>query len=147
MALTEKKGRSYGENHADLQEEIRDYSKRNGYPAERFADARCENCGATTFSILLDDAAGCAQRTCVTCKNEHFIGDSKQYADEAELGECACPCGTETFEASAGVHLYEGSADVKWFYLGLRCTACGLVAVYGDWKNEFEGYEGLLAQV
>ncbi|WP_193378329.1 hypothetical protein [Schlesneria paludicola] len=30
--------------------------------------------------------------------------------------------------------------------LGFRCTACGLTAVYGDWKNEYNGYQELLAK-
>jgi hypothetical protein len=63
------------------------------------------------------------------------------------LGECACPCGQEEFEITVGVSLYEESEDVKWLYLGCRCPACGLVAVYGDWKSEYEGYRGLLARV
>ncbi len=40
--------------------------------------------------------------------------------------------------------LYEGSEDVRWLYVGCRCPACGLTAVYGDWKNEFNGYRDLL---
>ena len=49
---------------------------------------------------------------------------------------CACPCGGEGFEITAGVSLYEGSEDVEWLYLGCRCPRCGLVAVFGDWATE-----------
>ena len=66
---------------------------------------------------------------------------------EAQLEECACPCGREAFKISAGVSLYEGSHDVRWLYLGCRCAQCGLTAVYGDWKNECEGYQTLLVKV
>ena len=81
------------------------------------------------------------------CMAEHPIGDSNEYLDEAELEECACPCGGKEFEITVGVSLYEESEDVRWLYLGCRCPKCGLTAVYGDWKNEFNGYRDLLARV
>ena len=67
--------------------------------------------------------------------------------DDAELDECACPCGGEIFEITAGVALYADSEDVRWIYLGCRCVACKLAAVYADWKNEYEGYRELLAKI
>jgi hypothetical protein len=94
-----------------------------------------------------DDTQGVAVRTCVACEAEHPIGDSEEFMDEAELDECACPCGGEAFEISVGVSLYDDSEDVRWLYLGCRCPGCGLTAVYGDWKNEYIGYGGLLARV
>jgi len=39
--------------------------------------------------------------------------DGAEYADDAELEDCACPCGTELFQITAGVHLYADSSDVK----------------------------------
>jgi len=136
----------YGDSQADLRAEIARYSETNACVAQHFADAACE-CGAKIFRLLLDDAQGAAVRTCTTCSAEHPIGDSDEYLAQAELGECACPCGGEEFEIAVGVSLYVGSEDVKWLYLGCRCPRCGLVAVYGDWKNEFEDYRKLLARV
>ena len=51
------------------------------------------------------------------------------------------------FEISAGVALYQDSQDVRWLYVGCRCVCCGLTACYGDWKNEYPGYETLLRAV
>jgi hypothetical protein len=56
-------------------------------------------------------------------------------------------CGGEEFEITVGLHLYDGSDDVKWLYLGCRCPSCGLTATYGDWQNEFIDYRKLLARV
>lgn len=95
----------------------------------------------------MDDNEGAAVRVCVGCKAEHPIGDSDGCLEEAELGEYACPCGGEEFEITVGVSLYADSEDVRWLYLGCRCPKCGLAAVYGDWKNEFNGYQELLARV
>ena len=146
MALRKRGKWRYGDGHADLRAEIARYSREVGYVAEHFADCAC-TCGGTTFALLLDDTEGVAVRQCIACDAEpHPIGDSAAYMDDSEEEECACPCGGESFEISVGVALYAESDDVKWLYVGCRCVACGLAAVYGDWKNEFEGYEGLLAR-
>ena len=84
---------------------------------------------------------------CLKCRNEHPIGDSSDYLDEAELEECECPCGNELFEITVGISLYSDSEDVKWIYIGCRCPQCELTACYGDWKNEYEDYRKLLKLV
>jgi hypothetical protein len=145
--MLRKQGKyNFGESQADIRDEIVRYSDLNGYHAHHFADAVC-NCGGRTFHLLLDDDQGVAIRRCLTCTTEHPIGDSDEYLDDAEPEECACPCGAEEFEITVGISLYEESEDVRWLYLGARCAKCGLTAVYGDWKNEFNGYEALLARV
>lgn len=146
MAL-QKRGRyRYGDSQADIRDEVRRYSEANAYLAHHFADAVCR-CGGRVFRLLLDEDEGAAVRKCVTCAVEHPIGDSDEYLEGAELEECACPCGGEEFEITAGVSLCEDCKDIRWLYLGCRCPKCGLTAVYGDGKNEFNGYQDLLAQV
>jgi len=144
--LTKRGSNHYGESQADIREVIRGYSEHNGYLARHFADAKC-GCGGTTFRLSVDDDEGAAVRTCTRCSTGHAIGDSADYLEDAGLQECACPCGAEEFEITAGVALYDGGDDVRWLYLGCRCPKCGLTAVYADWKNEFEGYRALLARV
>ena len=147
MALRKRGKWRYGDSQADLRVEVLRYSQKVGYPAEHYADAVCR-CGGRVFGLLLDDTAGVASRVCVACDAEaHPIGDSGEFLDESSEDECACPCGGEAFEITVGVSLYAGSEDVRWMYLGGRCPACGLTAVYGDWKNEFAGYRELLARV
>jgi hypothetical protein len=146
MALQKRGEYDYGDSQSDIREEITRYSKANKYGANDFADAEC-SCGGKSFRLLLDDAEGAAIRICSACSGEHPIGDSEEYLAGAALEECACPCGSEQFEITVGVSLYDGSEDVRWLYLGCRCVRCGMVAVYGDWKNEFPGYHELLGRV
>jgi hypothetical protein len=146
MALKKRGKYRYGDSQADIREELLRYSKSNGYLAHHFADAICK-CGGKLFRLSLDDTEGAAVRMCNSCATEHPIGDSAEYLEEAELQECACPCGGEDFEVAVGLSLYEDSEDVRWLYLGCRCPRCGLTAVYGDWKNECNGYQELLARV
>ncbi len=146
MALTRRKGLCYGEGQADIRAELARYSKANAYVAHHFADAVCE-CGGRRFRLAVDDAEGAAVRTCADCNRSHPMGDSADYLEGASLEECECPCGKDAFEITAAVSLYRGSDDVRWIYLGCRCVACGLVAVYADWKNEYDGYRELLAKI
>ena len=145
MTLKKRGKYRYGESQADIRTEVARYSK-NEYLASQFADAVCQ-CGAKTFRLRLDDNEGAAIRSCSSCGGEHPIGDSDEYLHDAELQECECPCGNDVLEITVGVSLYDESEDVRWLYLGCRCPACGLTAVYGDWKNEFEDYRELLKRV
>jgi len=136
----------YGDNQADIRTEIARYSKRNTYVATAFADAVCA-CGGRLFALLLDDEAGVAVRRCVACSASHPMADGAEFLEDATLEECACPCEAERFELTVGVALYAESQAVRWLYVGCRCPACGLVAVYGDWKNEHDDAAALLAMV
>lgn len=147
MALTKRGKYRYGESQADIREELLRYSELNTYRTHHFAEAKCDRCGGRVFRLMLDDGAGAAVRHCTVCSREYPIGDSVDYLDEAELQEYACPCGAEEFEITVGVSLYDDSEDVRWLYLGCRCPKCGLTGVYGDWKNEFIGYQELLERV
>lgn len=146
MATRTKGKFRYGDEQRDIRDELLDYSVANTYAIEHFADAACI-CGNKTFVLFLDDDEGAAVRVCLACEIRHFISDSEDYAEDAKLEQCECPCGKGDFEITAGVALYGESDDVKWLYLGCRCVACGLVACYGDWKNEYENYRELLARV
>jgi len=144
--LTKRGQYWYGDNQSDVHSEIQRYSKLNGYPAQHFSDAMCP-CGSRAFRLCLDESAGAAVRQCADCGAQHPIGDSGDYLDDAALEACGCPCGNDDLEISVGVSLHKGSDDVRWLYLACRCPQCRLIAVYGDWKNEFPGYASLLQKV
>ncbi len=146
MALHKKGKFYYGDSQADILEELSRYSQLNEYPAVHFADAVCI-CGGKLFNLAIDDNEGAAVRRCKKCRNEHPIGDSAEFLENAELEECECPCTSESFEITVGVALYENSEDVKWIYIGCRCENCGLTACYSDWRNECTDFRELLNRV
>ncbi len=146
MALRKRGKWWYGDSQADIRDEILRYSKGVEYIAHHYADAVCK-CGGRLFWLFIDNTQGVAVRACVACDAEHPIGDSGEFMEEAELEDCVCPCGGEEFEITVGVSLYDDSEDVRWLYVGCRCPECGLTAVYGDWKNEYNGVGDLLARV
>ncbi|MDH6593975.1 hypothetical protein M2165_003864 [Variovorax sp. TBS-050B] len=142
-----KKGRyRYGDGPEDIRTEVERYSKSNAYPATRFAASACA-CGHHVFSLESDEEAGAARRICTACGHVHLMGDSADYADEAEFGAHSCVCGEEAFELLSGVALYADSNDVRWLYIGCRCTQCSLVGVFADWKSESGDADAFLAAV
>lgn len=146
MTLRKKGGYWYGDSQADIRDELRRYSVLNGYEATQFADAACA-CGGRVFLLDIDADEGVAIRQCKTCRKRRPMGNSEDYLEDASPEQCGCPCDEDEFEITVGIALYEASEDVRWFYVGCRCDACGLTAVYGDWKNEFIGFRALLDRV
>ncbi len=73
----------------------------------------------------------------MACGRSTLLLDSGETKDDAELEGAACPCGNETFNVAVGFAGYEGSNDVRWVYLGLRCTDDGVLGVYTDWKIDY----------
>lgn len=146
MALRKRGKYWYGDSQADIRDELIRFGNLNEHVPTKFADARCR-CGGTAFRLRMDEDEGAAVRVCLACNDEHAIGDSVEYLDEAHLQEHDCVCGQAAFEVTVGVSLYDGSDDVRWLYVGCRCPACGLTGCYGDWKNEFIDFRKLLARV
>lgn len=131
-----------------LKSQIVEYSTKNAYVAEHFTTPKCGACGCETFTIVMNENEGVAARICTSCNAEHGIGDSDDFIDDVEeVYPIECTCGANQFKIMAGVALYDGSEDVRWFYLGCECVSCGLSGVYGDWKNEFNGFRELLGRV
>lgn len=140
-----KKGRYwYGTDTQDVQAEVVRFSQLNGYPATRFSAPVC-SCGSLTFKLESDEEVGAARRVCAACGAVHLMGDSAQYADEAEFKRHVCVCQEEVFQLLSSVALYKESNDVRWYYIGCMCVGCQLVGVFADWKCEAGDAEAFLS--
>jgi hypothetical protein len=146
MALKKKGKYWYGTEVADLQAEMLRFSRLNEQVAAKFAESACA-CGGRIFKLDSDEDEGAAKRTCTACATPHLMGDSAEYADEAEFDNHECACGAEEFQLLSGVALYEGSDDVRWYYIGCLCKACSLVGVFAHWKCEGGDADAFLRQV
>lgn len=135
MSLSKRGKYWYGTTSQDLEPEIIRYSKANKYQAVVFAQSVCA-CGNKVFKLESDETEGVAKRICSHCGQESLMGDSAEFVDSANLEGHICVCDGEKFELLSGVALYEGSNDVRWFYIGCRCHDCSLVGVFADWKCE-----------
>lgn len=135
-----------GDDSGDLGEYLGQFSAAAGYPATRITASRCSGCGGAEFSVELDADDGGAQRRCTACGAVAFIGDSAEHWGDAEPAQAACPCGGERFEVCVGFALRD-DGDVRWIYVAARCTACGILGVYADWKIDYSPTDHLLTAV
>ena len=145
MTLKKQAGYWYGTTPEDVEAEVLRYSRLSGHQAARFRASTC-GCGNRTFRLESDEDAGAARRACVACEAVHWMGDSASYAAQARLERHECVCGADAFELRCGVALYDGSNDVRWSYIGCRCTRCELVGVFADWKCESGDADAFLAK-
>lgn len=134
-----------GDGAGDIDAYLREYTA-DGYPASDIVHAVCGECGSTEFDIRLDDEEGAAERTCSKCRADFAMLDSADYLEDAELEDAACPCGNESFNVAVGFARRD-DGDVRWVYLGLRCTKDGVLGCYADWKIDYSPSSHLLEQV
>lgn len=134
-----------GEDFNDLSEFITAYSAQN-YPTQRVVQSRCESCGSTRLRLRFDDDEGGAESTCVECGAVRLLLDSEEYWEDADPADASCPCGGEEFEVGVGFSLRD-DGDVRWVYIGGRCTSCGVLGVFADWKIDYAPTDHLLTNV
>jgi len=110
--------------------------------------ARC-SCGSDTFYLDADDSQGVAKRTCSRCSREHFICDSEKFWAGASPERCKCiECDSDEMNVGVGFSLYEDSqGGIRWLYVGVRCTRCGILGCFAGWKIAEVGSEHLMQKV
>ena len=133
-----------GEDFTDLAEFMGAFQA-GGYPVAKAAEYVCGQCGGRAFKVIIDDEEGCAQRVCIACQDVAFIADSAEHWQDADPGECVCPCGGTEFAVAVGFALRE-DGDVRWVSIGLRCLTDNTLGVYTDWKIDYSPTEHLLEQ-
>jgi hypothetical protein len=110
----------------------------------RIREVVCRQCREDSFSVLVDDEEGCALTICLNCRTEAPIADSGEQLEDADLAECASPCGGERFGVAIGFAM-TADDEVRWISVGLRCLTDGTVGVYSDWKIDYTPTAHLLA--
>lgn len=129
---------------AELRASIEQYAA-GGRAVDRIVVATCP-CGGERFGLVFDDAVGVAARICVACESEVGIADSDEHFDDVdEVEQAACTCGNDEFRVATGFAL-DGSGEVRWVSVGLRCTRDGVAGVYVDWKIDYLPSAHLLEQ-
>jgi hypothetical protein len=139
-----------GSEAADIPAYLRAYtSTGGGYPATAFWPVVCP-CGSDRFRLVR--AGSSTRRICAGCKKIRYIdrfghgaGWSEAVADEGSE-PCKCVgCGGNKVNVCLGFADYAqhphknhpGSSApdvVLWFFVGVRCTACGILGCFNDGK-------------
>ena len=108
--------------------------KAEGYEVHATRLCKCR-CGSTAFELEADQEEGCAQRTCAVCRIKHLVCDSANYWEDAQPQSWTC---TECQCKTVGFSLHEKEKgqqpDVRWVSVGQRCTNCGTLGSFVNWK-------------
>ncbi len=116
------------------------YSERN-YKIHECYLVKCQ-CSGDIFSLDVDESEGFAKRICIKCKKEHYICDSEEYREDVKAKKLKC-CNVSSFNIGVGFSLYddtlegEEGRDVRWIYIGIRCTKCGKLGSPSEWKIDY----------
>ena len=134
MAIDKTKKYWFGSDAADIPEYLTAYTE-EGYVATEFRSARC-SCGSDAFHLAADADEGAAKRTCAVCDSSHFICDSEEIWAEASPRKWKCigKCKSKTVNICVGFALRANREDLHWVYVGVRCSQCGVLGCFADWK-------------
>ena len=105
------------------------------YAISEFRLALC-TCGSNRFFLKwLPDGA---QRTCADCGSANFIGDSEEnWEGKPKTYKCV-GCRSPHANVGVGYSLYEDRSAVRWLFVGVRCSQCGILGCVADWKIGYE---------
>lgn len=133
-----------GQNADDLVDYVRLLTQQ-GYPATKFAIARCA-CSTDRFRLYADQDEGCAKRQCTSCGKDAFICDSEDASEDASLKKVSCKCKKDVFDLVVGFSLRD-TGEIKWITVGARCVFCGMLGSYIDWKIDYAPTDHLYSKV
>ena len=108
----------YVDSPDDIDEYLREYSE---CPSIEVKPVICNNCGNDALHLRVD-------------QNEDAIQEIEDIA--AQVRKCH-DCKTKEYNIRVGFIRRE-NGSVKWVYIGNRCTNCGLLGSYLDWKISYE---------
>lgn len=136
-----------GSEPADTEEYLRAYSE-DGYPIHQCRHSICD-CGSNSHHLEYHDDEGIALRVCSSCRNRRFLADSEENAKGVRRKKLKCvECRGTCFNISVGFALFEPElTDVKWVYVGYRCTGCGVLGCSVEWKISYSPSMHLIESV
>lgn len=118
----------------------------DAYPVHEFRLANCA-CGCADFVLEADDDEGVARRRCAACEREHLICDSAERWEDGAPEQWSCECGSRHTNVGVGFSLYPEDSEIKWLYIGCRCSRCGVLGCFAGWKVAYAPSRHLFDQV
>ena len=112
------------------------------YAEEDILDVKpvmCHACGGDSFELRVDQNDGAIQVICTACGTKKILLDCGDiWADAKPKSKKCSVCKTsKSFNVRVGFVRRE-NGSVKWVYIGNRCTECGTLGSYLDWKIDYE---------
>lgn len=125
-----------GDNAEDIAEYLRLYSENENIDIKTVV---CHSCGSESFEVKVDQNEDVIQVKCTECATEKILLDCEDVWEDAnpKLRKCSICKKSKVYNVKVGFVRRE-NGSVKWVYIGNRCTACGTLGSYLDWKIDYE---------
>ena len=123
-----------GDSPDDIDEWLAEYTEKSDL---KIKQVRCHHCGSEEFKVRVDQDEGAIQVTCASCGKKKILLDGEEYWEDCSPRAKKCPvCKKGLFNIRVGFD-YRENGDVKWVYIGNRCTACGTLGSFVDWPVDY----------
>ncbi len=126
--------------HGDCADDIDEYLKE--YTEALDIDIKsviCHSCGCETLVLHIDFDEEAIQVKCPKCGEKKILLDCQEVWEDAKPRLLKCPICKTSKEHNLKVgFIRRKNGNVKWVYIGTRCTNCGVLASCLDWKISYE---------
>ncbi len=124
-----------GDSSEDIDPYLRLYVEEPGLEVKPVV---CHSCEGDAFEVRCDANEGVIQVKCAACGVKKILLDGEEYWEGARPRLKRCPVCKEskTFNVRVGF-LRRENGDVRWVYIGSRCTSCGTLGSFLDWKVNY----------
>lgn len=125
-----------GDSAGDISEWLHLYAEEDALDVK---PVMCHACGGDSFELRVDQNEGAIQVICTACGTKKILLDCGDIWADAKPKRKKCSvCKTsKSFNVKVGFVRRE-NGSVKWVYIGNRCTECGTLGSYLDWKIDYE---------
>ena len=134
--MIDKTGKYWtGDSPKDIDPYLRLYAEEPGLEVKPVV---CHNCGGDAFELRCDGNEGVVQVKCAACGTKKILLDGEEYWENARprLRRCLVCKDSRTWNVRVGFQRRE-NGDVRWVYIGNRCTNCGTLGSFLDWKVNY----------
>ena len=125
----------YGDCANDIDEFLREYTEISDLEIK---PVTCHSCNSNTLIMRIDSDEEAIQIQCPKCGEKKILLDCQDIWDEVKpkLRRCVVCKISKKHNIKVGFVRRE-NGDVKWVYIGSRCTNCGVLASYLDWHINY----------
>lgn len=125
-----------GDTAEEIDEYLRLYAEDNNIDV---MPVICYSCGNDSFELRIDQNVDVIQIKCTECGMKKILLDGEEVWENARprLRKCPVCKSCKSYNVRVGFQRRK-SGSVKWIYIGNRCTNCGTLGSYLDWKIDYE---------
>lgn len=125
-----------GDSAEDIDEWLKEYAEDKEIEVKPVI---CRSCNNDSFEIRADQDEDAIEVKCTECGTKKILLDCEEVWEDArpKLKKCPICKKSKSYNVRVGFIRRE-SGSVKWVYIGNRCTECGTLGSYLDWKISYE---------